>query len=384
MNTSVNQISSFMDSVEPAGSVMDLADMHRWVDDRKPSPFYISNMLARHTRPDTVKVLFLFYNTFLMTGLQVGPVNIEESPARKARAGEIGKTLRTDAQNAGLIAALCEVWDDGDRDRILNAWPGNKKPNYVQGADDGGLLQLTGAGLLTISSGYPMTRGLRHTFGERGSKTKDADYYSNKGVLLTEIDLGFGFSRLEVYSTHLFNGGVDKTPPDSERVGRQLKQVDELIAFVRQTHRSQNVALIVGDFNVPATYEYGYGELTNRMRKIDMTDMWVGRNDTNGYTSSFLGKNSKGKLRARKDICVADQSDNRYCDDQKSDALNFHTARIDYIFIQKPQPEHGITVDFTRPRRRPFLRAKYAAGFNEIEAMSDHLGLETTLVINLK
>lgn len=390
MNTSVKQIATFMDSVKPAGTVMALAEMHRWIDDRPPAPFSVLNMLARHTKPDTVKVPFLFYNTYLMPGMEIeipGATvkSIGESPHLNTRANEIGMKLQNESQNSGMIAALCEVWNEDDAGRILQPWQQDSRLSSVQGFGDGGWddLQQTGSGLLNISVDYTIKFAQRYVFEERGSITEDADYFSNKGVLLTEIDVGFDDSRLEVYSTHLFNGGFEKTPPDSERIDTQLKQVDELVTFVQKTHQPQNVALIAGDFNIPAASD-GYNWLMQRMLKINMTDVWIGRNDTKGFTSSFLGKNSEGRLKARKFICVPEQSMKEYCDDEESDKSKFHTDRIDYIFIQKPQPEHGINVDFTRPRRRPFLREESAEGFDEIESMSDHLGLETTLVISSK
>lgn len=358
-----------MDPIKTANTIKELIKMHHWVEDNPPSSLSLRQTLTRHT-PLAVTVPLLFYNTYLIQGLTILGVHINSAEAVEARASEIGEILREEGiKRNGIISALCEVWRDEMRDQILKQWPAHDEPAWGQGADAGGLLQQVGAGLLTISVRYRITRIEKHTFNERGSKKGDADYYANKGVLLTEIDLGISsHGNIEIYSTHLFNGGISNTPPDRERLPRQRKQLNELVQFMKTTHNSSNVAIIVGDFNIPE-YSAGYNDLIQLMQQIDMVDLWKKRNGESGYTSDLLNKSG---------ICSIDR-DERYCNDL---TYNDHSNRIDYIFVERPKRTHCIMVDFTRPRRRPFPRMPGTSEYNSIKFMSDHVGIETTLVVN--
>lgn len=405
MNISMRTIFKTMDPITPEKTMRTLANMHQWVGN-VPSPLSLLQIVKRHKNPNTISVPFLFYNTYLMSGFTIPIVNIEvgSAPALEERASEIGLALKEDQESKGnIIAALCELWRDGEREILLNAWPGlpsywpktflddlpigpflgldlprvrNESLKVTVGADAGNLsdLQHLGAGLTTIiaSHNFTITRKQTHTFDERGSKTADADYYSNKGILLTEIDLDFD-SNIEVYSTHLFNGGYSEstTPSNSKRFPRQFKQIRELVTFFRETHKSENVAIIVGDFNVNAP-SHNYDKLKIQMGSIDLDDIWAHRNGNKGHTSSFVEKRG---------ICEKYDEGKRFCEDGNESA---NSTRIDYIFMQRPHPDHKIYVDYTRPRRRPFLRSPGSADYNDIKSMSDHLGLETTLIISPK
>lgn len=50
-------------------------------------------------------------------------------------------------------------------------------------------------------------------------------------------------------------------------------------------------------------------------------------------------------------------------------------GRIDYVFIQKPNLSHDITVDIARPRRVLFPRKASWPEYDQIQHFSDHLGL---------
>lgn len=369
MSTSIRKIINTMDSVASAQTVKELAKMHQWVGDI-PSPLTVRQITNRHENPDNITVPLLFYNTYLMPGL----LSIARAPAIEERAREIGAALQIDERRYGnIISVLCEVWKDGERGKLLSAWPITKPPRVAIGADAGNLLDLQnlGSGLVTVAShNFSITRSRNYIFDERGSKTSDADHYANKGILLAEIDVGFE-SNIEIYNTHLLNGGILSTPPDAERFPRQRKQLNELVNFFRRNHKAKNVAIIAGDFNISATSRY-YQTLRDKMRSIDLEDIWALRNGTRGDTNSFVDKLG---------ICRTSPGDSRFCDD---DVSTEQSSRIDYIFMQQPNDEHRIYVDFTRPRRRPFWRRRGAPDWNEIRSMSDHLGIETNLIISQK
>ena len=166
----------------------------------------------------------------------------------------------------------------------------------------------------------------------------------------------------------------------------QPRQLDELIHFVTRTHKPENVPVIVGDFNInahdPAAYTFGgvagtpYQHLCGRMQAIDMYDLWEARNRhkvdgaTFGYTSNIKDR--------KRTICAVDSRDEGYCDDLTAPEQS--GTRIDYIFVQEQRPEHGLMLDFTRPRRVSFERPPNAEGYDKIGFMSDHVGLAMTLI----
>lgn len=412
MSLSFKDIAKLMDPVKTPNSLRELAALHRWSDGNPPIHLSMKTFSDRHRHHLKAQQRFLFYNAFLLPEVEIpvgvfigaivaGPVGavigaaldaagitkitIEDpKPALEPRAHEIGYTIRREYD----IAALCEVFKKREKERILEAWPADHQPFSAAGPDDSGLA-MASSGLFTINNQYPIvqTRIKRHKFKNKGKLERDADAWSNKGVLLTEIDLGLPRGGLEIYSTHIFAGNslLDETdlgtitiggnPSDIERHNIRLKQVDELIDFVKRHHQPQNVAMIVGDFNLPVNKDgYGTDDLIWKMQEIDMEDIWITRGDnTYGYTTKMDDKDKADR------ICPIDTNDNRYCDDLLDPGEKI-SRRIDHIFIEKQKPEHGFILDFTRPRRVRFERSASARDRDKIAYMSDHLGLTTTLI----
>jgi hypothetical protein len=401
MNTqSVRDIATYMDSVESPSSVRALAKMHRWASGQTPSTLSVGQILERHRHPQKVTLRFLAYNAYLMPGVRiplgrlVGEVlregelrdgRIAEADAYEVRAKEIGRAIRGEYD----VAVLSEVFEKEEKETLLTAWPQNQKPHTAQGPDNSGNLTVQSSGLFTISTDHLIRARQTHTFDEIGDKPRDSDAWANKGVLRTEIELGLPRGRLEVYSTHLFNGGGipgARGPGPEDRLQVQLQQVAELITFFRRTHKPQNVALVVGDLNIP--YEGGiridnwrpYEHLMSRMHSIGMVDLWEARSRVGGCATPGF---TWGHLKHGASVCEVDQTDDSYCKDTESPSENMG-SRIDYVFLESQKSDHGFILDTTRPRRRPFLRRQGAEGFSKIKYMSDHLGIDVTLVATPK
>ncbi|RMF79997.1 MAG: hypothetical protein D6737_09620, partial [Chloroflexi bacterium] len=396
------QIAEIMDPVQPAQTLKELIQMHRWLPGQNHADITLETLRARHEHPQKVELRLLVYNVFLLSeiripigaiggsllgmlggrfgmlgGALVGTftdlrkqtsIDVHQKPAVIARAREIGQAVKPLFD----IAAFSEAFNPGEQSLILDAWHEDEMPYTATGPAKSGVLTKQSSGLFTLSR-LPIVRTKKYIFKNRGRRTRDADAWANKGVLLTEHDLGLERGNLEIYSTHLLNGGgLIGKPSLKQRIKHQLHQVKEIVEFYLQTHNPANIALIVGDFNIDAhdviriNGKTPYQHLMALMQQINMQDVWQERNGTPGYTTE-----PNGRLH---EICADDGKATGHCDD-------FHTntdlgSRIDYIFAQCPHPEHGVMMDITRPRRRAFPRASSAPGYDRIQYLSDHLGLE--------
>lgn len=298
--------------------------------------------------------------------------------------------------------------EDKQKSELLAAW-GASPPAFVYGG--------TLSSLFTISHSFPITRSAQHTYENKGKAftinpligprfdvSLDSDFYANKGVLLTEIDTGFG--RVEVFSTHLmFGGGLPKaaetianaaTPigdhisesNPEERFPIQLRQIEELIQFYRVNHRPQNIAIICGDFNIDGSNADKVAQLKNRLAAIGMKDAWADGPFVNNLAGGQTARNDDDETKLQEanfvNVCTELANHSDYCDDTLGPG---HApppdcvGRFDYIFVEDPQPLHECNVDLSRVRRRQFRRVQDSEGQF---FLSDHLGLETTVIVSQK
>lgn len=306
-------------------------------------------------------------------------LHLGSKPVREERATEIGEAL---ARYGYDLAFLCEVFEATDRERILRGLRGTgREPFWVEGPGRAGRMTVKPSGLLSISLDRPL-RAEWHRFATVGSHLRDADAWAAKGVLRTELDLGFG--AIEIYSTHMFAGGgllrlpgVTAPLDEGDRARIQDAQLAELVDFYLRTHRPECPAVLVGDFNIDGadhlpTAERGrYAALMAALGSLGMMDMWAARNGGQGCTAYL-----DGSARAMREAIAPLDASGRYCQDT-GPCLVGRTNRIDYIFAECPSARHAVRLDLTRPRRVPFRRARETGG---MAYLSDHIGLETTLV----
>lgn len=320
----------------------------------------------------------LFYNTFLLRAVRVPVLGrwAHEKPAVEARAGEIGAALA----GAYDVAALCEVFQASERASVVEGWGGDPD-RAVAGPTGSGLVQ--GSGLLTLSA-HPVVRTANHVFRTRGSRWADVDAWADKGVLGVEVDLGLPGGNLEVYSTHLLYGGdlLDRRRREGPEPARlRQAQVEELFAFVAAVRRPENVAMVVGDLNVDAG---GHGpdgdvdegaepaaQLQATAATHGFDDVWRSVGDGPGWTCDcwVVGP----------EAWPADPTAPDLCAEPAPERGDRHLVRIDYAFLQRPQPSHGISVEARAMRRRTFPRPEGAPDREVIATMSDHLGLHLDL-----
>ncbi len=292
------------------------------------------------------------------------------------------------------------------KSEILTAW-GESPPALAFG----GML----SSLCTLSGKFPIKprrEGDQHEYVQKGKSfvidpligpkfemSLDSDFYAHKGVLLTEIDIGFGF--IEVYSTHLmFGGGLpgaletavntltpagDHVSPanSEERFAIELRQIDELVQFYIDNHQPQNIAIICGDFNIDGSDPFKFAEIKKRLGAIFMNDSWAEGPFANAILGGQTCRNDDGDGTREEDfthICVplAATVSDLFCDDSfTTRSTSEFVGRFDYLFVENPKVTHSFNLDLTRVRRRGFRRSRVT---DDQEFLSDHLGLEVTLV----
>lgn len=387
MTNSMRQIAMEMDASIANASLISLdglGKLHRWGYDAfqtgvpfRPDVLSLKELGHRHARG----LKFLWLNAYLLPDLTLDtPVYsgrvFTGAPARNARAYEIGEAVKRYEYD---IVGLCEVFTEESKDRLLSVW-GEHTPYWVTGPSEGEAnyvvitVETLRSGLLTIlPGGYGLLGDSREKFDDEGDRTRDADAWSNKGILKVVADTGYN-TKLEVYSTHLiYGGGLSGDISNEDRYEIQRSQLDQLVQFISRERNPSNFLIVAGDFNIYASEGF-YGELKWRMENdLGLEDVWT-RYAIARYGAK-IGQTSDSSL------CAFDRLPcERFADDNTSGELN-ETGRIDYVFVQKPSTQHDISVDVGRPRRVPFQRSATSDSYGDIQYLSDHAGLELQLFV---
>ena len=238
------------------------------------------------------------------------------------------------------------------------------------------------SGLFTVAE-VPVTRTQQLRFETRGDRRHDADAWSNKGVLLVEVDpLGGAAGKVEITAPTSCSGPgcspagtpPTRTPaPAAHATGRRAGRL------CGRQPPAGDLAVVVGDFNVPA-HDAAQGlrpdrwhlDLTSRMARLGLVDAWVERGVGPGPTygppeDSFDSEdpNCPGRL----------------VDDPGGAGGGAERQRIDYIWVQSPSLEHRLEASIGRPRRRAFPRPAGAPDHARLPRLSDHLAVELELVV---
>jgi endonuclease/exonuclease/phosphatase family metal-dependent hydrolase len=376
-------------------SLSEIGKLHRWGDStfqsgvpHRPEVLSFRNLVHKHTQ----NLKFLWLNAYMIPHIKLdtpvysGRVH-DGAPVIGARAFEIGTYIKESKYD---IVALCEVFMLSSKDTLISVW--ENKPFWIRGSGEGSVkfkipfvvidasvltVETISSGLLTLLCGrFGLLSHSREAFTSKGDWERDADAWSNKGVLKVVAETGFN-TKLEIYSTHLiYGGGLIGDISDEERYAVQRKQLDQMVSFIEKERNPSNFVMVVGDFNIYANEAF-YQELRWRMEdKLGLEDVWT------RYAIPRYGAKA-GKTNSPS-ACILDTPPcDKFADDKKSDSVN-EEGRIDYIFIQKPSTSHDMSVDISRPRRVPFKRVPSADGFNDINYFSDHVGIELQMFLSAK
>jgi exonuclease III len=415
MTTSLRSIAAQMDPLadprHPIG-IRSLLNYHRFAQNDPPDKRGCKEIVRRHKTGQSKLIRFLTYNTYLLEARLTlpdpfGDITLTGKPERSQRASELGQRIAKENYD---FVSLYEVMQSEQKSEILAGLGGETPAHEFIGSNHS---------LFTISRSYPIVRSANMKFEKRGKTYRikplllpgfdfslDSDYYANKGVLLTEIDTGLCTKggvkiSVEIYSVHLMWGGglenfedtanvvfpfgdhISGSTPE-ERFSIQMMQIDELISFYRTHHRDENVVVLCGDFNIDGSDQVKFRELKNRLGFIRLKDAWAEGPYNNHPSSGQTGRNDDG-LGVREtdftNVCrtVQGPAGADYCDETfATKSPSESSGRLDYIFIEEPSDQHLANLDFSRVRRRQFKRQPTP----EQQFLSDHLGLETTLIVS--
>jgi endonuclease/exonuclease/phosphatase family metal-dependent hydrolase len=429
MPNSMRQVFADMDDCATGLSLDRLGRLHRWGVDgdyhsaepdvqlERPAPLSLRELCRRHERT----LRFLWLNTFLMPEYKLDAFVttksvLDAAPARMARSHEIGEMIRDEQYD---VAALCEAWTDDSRTAILNNW--NPWPVWVFGSPSSemtfraevyvpGVTEIVGlfggetewtiltvgllsSGLFTLLPGsFGLVAHARETFGMEGLMTRDADYFSNKGILLVVVETGHN-TKIEFYSAHLISGNdlIAESGNRETVVARvATAQIDQLVDAINRTHIPSNVIVVAGDFNISDS-----GALTEYLRKrmeddLQLEDVWTRYAEARyGATRSGTFSNAafpdEPNPAHREYMCdIAGPGECSACPAAAGAPPcpgyeEGAASRVDHVYVQKPSSGHDICLNVSRPRRRHFKREGSSPGFAEIATLSDHVGIEMNL-----
>lgn len=317
---------------------------------------------------------FLFANTYLFDGV-AGFVN--EAPALSERAAEFGRIVDDQYD----VAALCEVFEDGNRETLLDSIDADVRS---ESGPEGYFYQIT-SGLETVSK-LPVTETGQHWY-DAGSN------YVAKGVLYTRIDVGPG--AIDLFSTHTYvDAGVEDgfVGPGVDHYRRQ--QLEELVAFVEETKAEHDPegrvpTVVTGDLNVAAQSDE-HENVAWMADQLDLFDAWT--HHRTGHGSTWKARNGEeydgGDMYP---ICKFDTEGQapHYCTEHDPG----EGMRLDYVFVSEPADSQAISLDVESIRRRPWWRnpevdfGESATDFwrtDEAETpnyLSDHMGLEVNFTV---
>lgn len=321
------------------------------------------------------EIRLAYWNTWLLaprlwrTGPRVPGLPGWFGPDVAGRAPLVGAAVRDRFD----VVALGECFERSEQEAVADAWP---EATFVAGPQRHGL-RLQGSGLATlIAPGVEVLASLNVPF-RTGGDLRDSDTFATKGAQHVAVGLGPGAPEVDIVSTHLFAGGDLFPIPGHDHQGRhhaaRLRQIDELVEFVRSIRRPDRALLVVGDFNVqahdpdPALTDPAarYRDLADRMATVGLHDVWARHGVGPGHTCTF---------RDPADLPADPDEPDRLLDDPDGDPATAPGERIDYLWAALPE-DGSITLD--RPRRWAFAGRGVQGG--PAGSLSDHLLLSVTV-----
>lgn len=333
----------------------------------------VEEVARRHRNGNEFKILFFNAALFRVAGQPTQHRDLEQ------RKQEIGRMLNDRGYD---IAGLCEVWYPDQAEAIVeNA--GELEEVYRN--NDAGLEGNNG--LLTLvskDSPGPSDNIESANLGVYPSSSAP----TLKGWLHTEINLGPG--NIDFFVTHLNHqwNVPDHAADRQAQIGRLIEDgLDEVSS-------PGNVTVLGGDFNVLGN-RVEYDQMIRKLDEegdLELQDVWLTRGGAVSKTTWFAsnkywrgdgffehtGPGGEQEAMEEGDTIRGDTEphwpwdcenyhENCRCDPYQQtreveQGDTYETVRIDkntrldYVFVEKPKPQHDLNVDIKRVRRRLFPR----------------------------
>lgn len=351
-----------------------LLESHRWVEPAErdgeagPSMREVARRHAEGTRHTLA-----FYNTKLSA---IGRSN-------EARAKAMGRVL---GRMGADIVGFCEVQEPfvGNPDNLLKGYRKTYPGSVANHRHSTGALYSlvgrnhpsgVGRSADVTASNFDHTNAVRRPFKGQNSEPK--------GWQRMDVSLdvpGVEDAGIEVYVTHLHPYNQDQDVRDRKKQYRELR---DMVNHRRRNVRPEWPRLVIGDMNVHSHKEH-YADMLETLAGANLQDAWLTHGGPAGDTHN--ADRCSPNLRAR----VGRQSYAPHvCDDFVSD--HFGGSRIDYIFVEKPHPDHAVNVDISRMWRFAMNKENHSVG-REVddsvmdtpwdEGLSDHLAVGCELVVS--
>lgn len=334
-----------------------LVENHRWVDPEEADSDReewrsIRNVVDRHR--DGVRHRLLWQNMELPLDTKVF--------RRKAVAENLGSQF---GESGFDVVGVCEV----PAENLL----GELRKGYARSYED--VDSRHHADLGVVVGGQ---RGGEDTL-TRNVTWKEAKKYdragpggtkaSKEGWMRTVIEVASlpGNPKFEVFVTHLqaqWGAWIDRAQQTKLSQMRELR--DEIAE--RNDEKPNQPKIVMGDFNIHSqnggydgvpNAQY-FGNFMQQMRSVGMQDVWL----TYGGPGPA---NSDCNLRA-------DNSCDPFVPKDGESRQNYYRGnRLDYVFVEKPRPEHDVHVDVSRATNVTWTSEEY-------DHSPDHVGVAFDVV----
>jgi len=382
-----------------------LVEAHRFTRGQATDGGHSMRSLVERHRQGTVTE-WLVYNTWL------APFQVAEGLSdsdRAARTEEIGRTIDDERYD---VALLSEVFHGPDLGGDL---PGERIRDGIQSVVDHARGPPTGADLSEGEVGDAVDSGLLGLTTDNGrghtprivdstAGTFDdltgQDAPANKGWLHLAVDVGPG--TVDAFLTHANSEWDREDPADHFAVRKQ--NIETVLEAAERHSPDEHVTMVCDDLNVREKFDE-FDWLLRRMRQHDLHDVYLTHGGiettTSYYGDDLVGRSGSGYTdkcrRYRRHCHCEDYVERDGSADTRGERYVHHEGRLDYVFLERPQPEHTFDLDLHRVRRRIFPRYNDYVdidvprrlmcgplvedpGAQDIRFLSDHMGVQFVTV----
>lgn len=380
---SFSQDEGEMSGAVPPLTEKGLVECHRWAEEGEDWRS-LRNTLERHERGERVRCLWL--NATLLIAPIHGYKNFD------ARAEELGRLIGGSGYD---VAAFCEVFKEEHASKLIRNYERSGQTKLNATHDQG-------TRLLTIV-GHDGSKGTDWSVRSESEPnyTAQATWGFERGYHRHTVDLTSGpdVEGIEVFSTHLETNGT------REKFRAKTHQLSELARAVedRQGPDHGHVPkIVVGDFNIKSNQDYSDDYNTVDMFDLDDTvyeldrfgdlqDAWTTHGGPMGDTiGSDIPRSRKsgpypGGGGTAPETCHCEEFEHDSYRTTKINGKEKDANRLDYVFVEKPKPEHDVTIDVARMWRVPFSLDCPGVGGGPYkdgaDRLIDHVGIGFELLV---